>query len=401
MKKYIFLLLFVIAPFVNAQDITSNLIGHWPLNGTLADMSNSGFDATTQGGVQFGNGVNGDPNAAAVFNGSSAELLLDHTGLLNLGENFTIAAWIKLDAFPNNNSYIFSTLDVQTGVKTKGYGLGINTNADYGRNAQSLVLSYGNNLWSWDQWTSSTNSIQANQWIHVAVTVQGSSSSSKTVTFYVDAVAQNGTIWATPEDPVNWGDAPASNRIGNAFAAGNQSYFNGHYFDGSLADIRVYDRALTAQDITTLSGTSPSEPINIVSLWSQDLENEVYYTGKVGIGTSTPDHQLTVKGTVHAQKVKVSLNVPGPDYVFEPDYKLPSLREIQKYITRHKHLPEVPPAKQMEALGIDVGDMSMVLLKKIEELTLYQIQLLDKLTEIEKKNLLLEKELEALRKGRK
>jgi hypothetical protein len=96
--------------------------------------------------------------------------------------------------------------------------------------------------------------------------------------------------------------------------------------------------------------------------------------GNVGIGTFAPDAKLTVSGQVHAQEVKVSVTVPGPDYVFEKDYKLTSLEEIKNYIDQNKHLPEVPSAKEMEKNGVQLGEMNMLLLKKIEELTLHMLE---------------------------
>ena len=96
--------------------------------------------------------------------------------------------------------------------------------------------------------------------------------------------------------------------------------------------------------------------------------------GNVGIGTAFPDAKLTVKGDIHAEEVKVDLNVPGPDYVFDEDYNLRSLEDLQNYIRENKHLPEVPSAKEMEANGIDLGVMNLLLLKKVEELTLHLIQ---------------------------
>ena len=96
--------------------------------------------------------------------------------------------------------------------------------------------------------------------------------------------------------------------------------------------------------------------------------------GNVGIGTDNPDAKLTVKGDIHAEEVRVDLTVPGPDYVFEEDYGLPSLESIQNYIQKNKHLPEIPSAAEMEENGIDLGVMNMLLLKKVEELTLYQLE---------------------------
>ena len=99
-------------------------------------------------------------------------------------------------------------------------------------------------------------------------------------------------------------------------------------------------------------------------------------SGNVGIGTSTPDAKLAVKGQIHAQEVKVDLiGAVAPDYVFASNYQLPTLDYIKTYIDQNKHLPEVPSGKEMETNGVNLGEMNMILLKKIEELTLYVIEL--------------------------
>ncbi|MDB5012335.1 MAG: hypothetical protein JWQ25_537 [Daejeonella sp.] len=97
-------------------------------------------------------------------------------------------------------------------------------------------------------------------------------------------------------------------------------------------------------------------------------------TRNVGIGTFLPDSKLTVKGKIHAEEVKIDLNIPAPDYVFESKYNLKSLPELEKFIAENKHLPEIPSAKVMKEEGIIVGEMQMKLLLKIEELTLHLIQ---------------------------
>jgi len=98
-------------------------------------------------------------------------------------------------------------------------------------------------------------------------------------------------------------------------------------------------------------------------------------SGNVGIGTASPDQKLTVKGYIHAEEVRVDLNVPGPDYVFEKNYELLTLQNLEQYINQHKHLPEVPSATEMEANGVYLKEMNMLLLKKVEELTLHLIEL--------------------------
>lgn len=97
--------------------------------------------------------------------------------------------------------------------------------------------------------------------------------------------------------------------------------------------------------------------------------------GTIGIGTSdTKGHRLGVNGSAVFTKAVVKQNNNWPDYVFEPKYKLPSLQEVEAFIKANKHLPEVPSAKEVAANGLDLGENQAVLLKKIEELTLYVIE---------------------------
>jgi hypothetical protein len=114
--------------------------------------------------------------------------------------------------------------------------------------------------------------------------------------------------------------------------------------------------------------------------------------GNVGIGSLNPTKKLTVNGTIYGKEVQVDVSVP-PDYVFENDYNLPSLEEVKAYIEKNKHLPEVPSAKEMEANGINVGEMNMTLLKKVEELTLYMIEQQQTQTQLEKRIKSLEEQL--------
>ncbi len=97
--------------------------------------------------------------------------------------------------------------------------------------------------------------------------------------------------------------------------------------------------------------------------------------GNVGIGTNNPDELLTVKGTVHAREVKVDLQgALAPDYVFAPDYELLSLKETEDYIKANRHLPEVPSAAEIQEEGLHLKEMNLLLLKKVEELTLHTIR---------------------------
>lgn len=115
------------------------------------------------------------------------------------------------------------------------------------------------------------------------------------------------------------------------------------------------------------------------------LKNITEKNGKIGIGTNSPDELLTVKGKIHTQEVLVDLNgAVAPDYVFENYYKgdsklksnysFPSLSEIELYVKKHHHLPGVPSGIELKENGISLKEMNLILLEKIEELTLYTIQ---------------------------
>lgn len=105
--------------------------------------------------------------------------------------------------------------------------------------------------------------------------------------------------------------------------------------------------------------------------------------GNVGIATTTPTHKLTVNGTVRSSEVIVDATIT-PDYVFQKyftgssdlkkDYNMPSLAEVEAYAKQNNHLPGVPSAAETAKNGLVLGEMSNILLQKIEELTLYVIE---------------------------
>ena len=110
----------------------------------------------------------------------------------------------------------------------------------------------------------------------------------------------------------------------------------------------------------------------------------VNYNGNVGIGTVKPKEKLSVNGTILAKEVKVSTEASDwPDFVFEPDYKLRKLSEVENYILTNKHLPDIPSAAQMEAQGVNLAEMNKLLLQKVEELTLYSIEQKKKVEKLE------------------
>ena len=89
----------------------------------------------------------------------------------------------------------------------------------------------------------------------------------------------------------------------------------------------------------------------------------------IGAGTPTSGYALSVNGKVISEEVRVEADV-WPDYVFENDYPLIPLSQLELFINTNKHLPNIPAANQVHREGIALGDMNKRLLEKIEELTL-------------------------------
>jgi hypothetical protein len=98
---------------------------------------------------------------------------------------------------------------------------------------------------------------------------------------------------------------------------------------------------------------------------------------KVGIGLKPPSdgaYMLYVAGGILATEVRVQLQSDWKDLVFKPEYKLRSLTEVETFISKNGHLPEIPTSETVQKEGINIGDMNALLLQKIEELTLYILQ---------------------------
>lgn len=111
----------------------------------------------------------------------------------------------------------------------------------------------------------------------------------------------------------------------------------------------------------------------------------IYINDRLGIGTKVPEYPLDVYGTIRAREIKVDMNGKTADFVFESDYKLRSLNDVESFISKNKHLPEIPSAKDMEKDGVKQGEMNQKLLQKIEELTLYIIEQNKRIEKLEKK----------------
>ena len=144
---------------------------------------------------------------------------------------------------------------------------------------------------------------------------------------------------------------------------------------------------------------SGKEGLNFWRIGGSNYLLFLHDNGKIGINTNNPTAQLTVNGNMlvgdpatvtlpsgyklyvqtgiltERLKVAVKGTANWADYVFDKNYKLQDLKSLDEYIQKNKHLPNIPSAEEMVNNGLDVGEMDALLLSKIEELTLYVIEL--------------------------
>jgi hypothetical protein len=119
-------------------------------------------------------------------------------------------------------------------------------------------------------------------------------------------------------------------------------------------------------------GTTSQHPLRFFA-GNNFAEATLLPNGNFGIGTLNPSHKLSVNGTIRSKEVIVETG--WADFVFDKKYKLPSLFEVEKYINENNHLPNIPSAEEIQTNGLKVGEVQTKMMQKIEELTLYVIEL--------------------------
>jgi hypothetical protein len=135
----------------------------------------------------------------------------------------------------------------------------------------------------------------------------------------------------------------------------------------------IQSRSNQNRNILFVTGSSPEERMRITG------------TGNVGIGTLNPDEKLTVNGSIHTQEVRVDVDgFSVPDFVFKEGFDLMALQKLKEYIEQNHHLPNIPSASELENKGMNLKQMNLLLLQKIEELTLYVLSLQEQVDHLKK-----------------
>lgn len=159
------------------------------------------------------------------------------------------------------------------------------------------------------------------------------------------------------------------------FASGTASVGTWACFSAGFS---LFNSATVTNAYGLIVNTFPASGVtNKWGVYVTDATCQNYFAGKVGIGTNAPgSFQLAVEGNIGAREVEVLSTSPFPDYVFNKDYPLMSIGALDKYIQANRHLPNMPTANDIAKRGsIPLSDLNTRLLEKVEELTLYIIEL--------------------------
>jgi len=153
--------------------------------------------------------------------------------------------------------------------------------------------------------------------------------------------------------------------------------FNNYYNPMSMTDV-AYVNAYAGrigfhEGAGEMQFQTSSNPGTTGGTINMPVRMRITASGNVGIGSTMPDEKLSVQGTIHSQAVRVDMN-SWSDNVFYSNYQLLPLSYVNSYIQKYRHLPDIPTEQEVLEKGIDLGELTRLLLKKLEESTLYIIQ---------------------------
>jgi hypothetical protein len=183
---------------------------------------------------------------------------------------------------------------------------------------------------------------------------------------------------ATELNPLNNLGVMGEGKNATGYNTGVYGYVNsttGYYNTGVAGEVKLNPTAIWNRAINGLAPVAPNHYAGYFD-GNVDIKSGVVTIGNGTLCTPT-GYKLFVEQGILTEKVKVAVNcsIAWADYVFADDYKLKPLSEVESFVKENKHLPNVPSAEELEKEGLDLGVMQSLQMAKIEELTLYIIEM--------------------------
>jgi hypothetical protein len=263
---------------------------------------------------------------------------------------------------------------------TGNVGIGINSGTAKFAVYQSTALGSvaKNNLLLSSVGGSAANSVQNNIWL-----VRNAAGSDFTTSRLHDGISIDGSYITPQTNTRTWWERDPTSDV-QSWGTAASTYLTikqGNLGLGTTAPAAKLDITVSGSSFTNNIKFGDANPGYLAAgtsgiFMSNNVGTPVFtilHTGNVGIGQTNPQNKLDVNGTIHSKAVTIDLN-GWSDYVFKKDYQLRPLSEVKDYIDQNQHLPEIPSEQEIIKKGLDVGEMNKLLMKKVEELTLYLIE---------------------------
>lgn len=362
-KNLVFTILFniVLVSTGYSQPITNGLISYWPFDGSAIDQTGNGANGVVTGATLTSDRNDLVDKAYSFYNYQ----YIVTAPLVRSTKALTVSIWCYPTSLSGVNRWIVGQRDNAAGDQ---FQMAYNQSTTY------VSIFYGPH----DPLLMQCQPLQLNTWNHIVLRTSGNS--GDVLEAWINNVHQGS---ATLTDDITFNFAEEVTFGGQGWSPQSGSFL------GKIDDAMVFDRVLSTSEIQYLFSYNENSP----GLWQENSDN-IYYPGKVAINrTDLPaGFDLAVDGKIVTKEVKVTLS-EWPDYIFETGHDLIPLDKLESEIQRLGHLPNIPPASEVLNDGILIGQMNARLLEKIEELTLYMIDLNKQVQELKDENKALKNEI--------
>lgn len=311
---------------------------------------------------------------------------------------------------PPNNSATPAGLFRLTGHQSWGSVLTLATDDPNGDDARMLFAYRGGaKRWALGGYSNAT---RFSIWEDAGDGLYGTDWGSERFTVLPGGNVGIGT--GNPQAVLDIGKPLGSGELGSVLARLNEGSWQG---SGTFIGVRGYDTqpsggnthdnvksfaiehsfyGLTNSSINFLRGIALTGGSITFNTDNNTEKMRILGNGNVAIGTTdAKGYKLAINGSAIAASMTVKLYGNWGDYVFKKNYHLAALSEVKMYVEKNHHLPEMPSAIEIQEKGINLGEMNKLLVKKVEELTLY---LIEKDKELKKQTEINQKQEERLRK---